>query len=125
MIVSGLDIPDLLGELIDRGLWPADWKQARDREASYPGPYELPTDVPDEVLKRHEAEMARLGPPLIPVERVHEINPGAYVLALLPPPFCTVRQRGESFWGWDFAAPGEVDLDRAIMIGDGAGRLLR
>ena len=125
MLDSGLPIPELLLDLVERGVWPANWTQTRRLEAAYP--------TPDDDLEERTQRLKEYGPPLVPVDRVRLIHPTYNHLALYPPPFLTIRQRhhrtqqqdeDDREWNvrgpvdWDFWMPGQIDLDKAIEIAD-------
>jgi len=118
--ISRVEVPELLLDLVERGLWPADQTQADALENSYPAPPIGPrSSVAIEHLK--DAPRSSLRParpaPSIPIDRVRMINPKAMALHLIPPPFHTMRH-ASIYWAADYFAPEEIDLDNTIDIGD-------
>lgn len=87
-----LKVPRLLDESVAAGRWPRDSKEA----------------------------MAQNLKSLATPERIQTLAPEERWLYLLPPPFCTVRQKSEGnpFWFSDMAAPHGIDFDSALDIGD-------
>ena len=88
---ASLQLPDVLGRLIAEGLWP----------------------------ERESAQLQNLTP-LIPNESVRKFAPDEERIFLYPPPFATVAEAAKhnKYWEDERSAPGEIDPERALLIGD-------
>jgi len=110
-----LAVPALLQDLVQQGVWPADWDQARDFESAYSD---------SDASSRHRTELLkRYGPKKVPLERIRLIHPNETRLCLFPPPFLPSRQHTHCAWhlkgpAEGFFAPEEIDRDLMIEIGD-------
>jgi hypothetical protein len=87
-----LPLPTALQHLLDAGRWPRTKEEALHQNLQ----------------------------PLVPFERIQQLAPEEGSLYLLPPPFQTVAECAASnpFWLRPECAPAEIDLERALDIGD-------
>lgn len=90
--MESLPIPELISSLIERGRWPRN---------------------------EHEASQQNLKP-IVPIERVHAIQPHVPTLFFFCPPFHTVEKEipFNGWWKSRDAAIHEINPELAIDIGD-------
>ena len=107
-----LPVPTRLLDLVQRGVWPADFEQAMDFEWAYPDP--------DDTLEERESRFQAYGLPRVPVDRIQLMDQAESALHLYPPPFrvsiaWSVRDRP----GFERVfAEDEIDRKRLLGIAD-------
>ena len=116
MVDIDLPIPNLLLDLVERGIWPADSEQSERFEMAY-----APNGPQHDTVEAQRKRLTDYGPPRVPVDRIRLIYPGQCVLCLYPPPsgVRTVRPQARH-WGMfeGFLVEHEIDRTRLLQIGD-------
>ena len=82
---------------------------------------ELPTSLIDLIKSERWPRVTLDRKAEIDVLRIRRLFPNTHEIYLHAPPFLTTARRvreGELFWTWAFAAPKELDPERAVVIGD-------